>query len=88
MDSLQEEILGIIEVCRSALAVPKKMRPSIDARTIKVARRILARLKDYDTGGGATFATIRLDEHRLNWWEILYAMEAAERFLERWLARG
>jgi hypothetical protein len=64
------------------------LRPSIDTRTIEVARQILARLKEYDTGGDATFATIRLNESRLNWWEILYAMETGEKFLERRLARG
>ena len=86
MASLQEEILGIIEVCRSALAVPKKSRPAIDAKTIGAARNIYVRLREYG-GTDATLATIRLSGSRLNWWDVLSAMEAAKKFLENRLAR-
>ncbi len=84
MASPQQDILIIIGICRSALAIPKKSRPPINTQTIEVARKILSRLRDYNPDD--TFATIRLND-RLSWWEILYAMEAAEKFLERRLDR-
>lgn len=87
MASLQQEVLGIIEICRSAIAVPKKSRPGIDAQTIQAARRILVKLRDYGATD-ATLATIMPSDRRLNWWDVLSAMEAAERFLERRLNRS
>ena len=86
MASLQRETLTIIETCRSVLAVPKRLRPNIDTRTIGTARRILAKLKEGDPTD-ATLSTINLDDSLLNWWEILYAMEAAEMLLVRRLDR-
>jgi hypothetical protein len=85
MTSLQEDILAVIEACRSATAIPKKSRPNIDAPTIEAARKILAKLRDYepsDTG----LATMKLD-HSLNWWELLHVMDAAEKLLEERLNR-
>lgn len=49
--SLELEIVTIIEACHSVLAIPKSCRPGIDARTIAVARRILATLREVDLGG-------------------------------------
>jgi hypothetical protein len=80
MASLEEQILAMIEVCRSALMVPKRWRPRIDAQTREIARGILAQLKEYGPETAA-MATINLDDRLLNWWELLYVMEAAERFL-------
>jgi hypothetical protein len=87
MASLQQDIVAIIEICRSAISVPKKARPRIEARTIEDARRILVKLKDYDLGDDAALPTIRPNDRRLSWWEILSAMEAAEKLLERRLDR-
>jgi hypothetical protein len=84
--SLRQDILTIIESCHSALAVPKRSRPRIDAKSIEVARKILVKLKEYG-GIDGTLATIKLNESRLSWWEILSAMEAAKQFLERKLDR-
>lgn len=81
MDSLQQEILTIIETCHSAIAVPKKARPRIDTQTIGVARKILARLRDYDLNDD-TLPTIKLNEGQLSWWELLAAMHGAQSFLE------
>jgi hypothetical protein len=86
MTTLRQDILTIIESCHAALAVPKNSRPSLDAKTIEAARKILERLKDYDEIDGLLM-TIKLKDGRLGWWEILSAMEAAERFLERRLGR-
>jgi hypothetical protein len=86
MPSLQRDILAIIESCRSALAVPKKSRPRIDAKSIEAARKIVVRLKEYG-GVDDTLPTITLNERRLSWWEILSAMEAAKQFLEHKLDR-
>jgi hypothetical protein len=86
MASLQQDILGIIEICRSAIAVPKKSRPGIDAQTIEAARRILVKLREYGATD-TTLATIMPSDRRLNWWDVLSAMEAAKKFLEHKLAR-
>lgn len=86
MPSLQQDVLAIIATCHSALAVPKRSRPRIDAKSIEVARKILVRLKEYG-GIDGTLTTIKLNESRLGWWEILSAMEAAKQFLERKLDR-
>jgi hypothetical protein len=82
----QEEILAIIEICRSAIAVPKKSRPSIEAQTIGAVRSILVKLRECGATD-ATLATIMPSNSRLNWWDVLSAMEAAKKFLEGRLAR-
>lgn len=86
MASLQQDILIIIGICRSALAIPKKSRPVIDAPTMEATRKILVRLKEYG-GVDGTLTTIKLNDSRLNWWDILSAMETAEQLLERKLDR-
>jgi hypothetical protein len=87
MPSLQQDILAIIQACQSALAVPKKARPRIDAKSIEAARKLLVRLKEYGAVDG-TLPTIKLNESELGWWEVLSAMESAKQFLERKLDRG
>jgi hypothetical protein len=87
MPSLRPDILKIIDNCHAALAVPKKSRPDLDAQTIEAARKILERLKDYDEIDGVLM-TIKLKDGRLGWWEILSAMEAASKYVERRLGRN
>jgi hypothetical protein len=86
MPSPRQDILKIIENCHAAVAVPKKSRPDLDAQTIEAARKILERLKDYDEIDGVLM-TIKLKDGRLGWWELMCAMEAAEKYIERRLGR-
>jgi hypothetical protein len=85
MASLQEDILAVIEMCRSAIAIPKKSRPDIDAPTIEGARKILIRLREYEPSDAA-LTTLRLND-TLSWWDLLHAMEAADKLLEDRLIR-
>jgi len=80
MTSLQLNVLTIIETCRATLAIPKRLRPSVDAPIASTARAILAKAKD-QRPHDKNVAIISMEAAAWSWWTLLFAMETLNRAL-------
>jgi len=78
--SLQRRACRIIEVCRAALAVPKVLRPHVDATTAASAAEILAEAQEQGLEN-RTLAAVRINQAQTSWWELLDAMETVNQAL-------
>jgi len=78
--SLQREACRISEICGAALAVPKALRPQIDAVTVASAAEILAKAQEQQPGN-KTLAAVHIDPAQASWWVLLDAMETVNQAL-------
>ena len=78
--SLQRGACRIIEICRAALAVPKALRPHVDAATVASAAEILAEAQEQGLENRALEA-VRINHAQMSWWGLLDAMETVNQAL-------
>lgn len=77
MSSLRQQVIGIIETCKTALAA--KNTPALDKNTIAVASAILAEAKA-DLPADKILMAVTL-EGASSWMAVLSAMETVQRSL-------
>jgi hypothetical protein len=80
MTSLQREVLAVVETCRATLAIPKRLRPSVDSPTVSTARAILDKAK-HQRPHDENLAIISMEVAAWSWWTLLFAMETLNRAL-------
>jgi hypothetical protein len=80
MTSLQREVLDVIEMCRAALAIPKRLRPKVSSAVIASADETLQKVKQrrpHDT----ELSEISIEAASQSWWALRFAMETMIRAL-------